>query len=275
MASLKIQDLFSVKGKHVLVTGGGRGIGFMIAQGFVENGATVYISSRKQAACDEAAARLTAIGPGRCISLKAVDLTGVEAAETVVQSLRQHTDRLHVLVNNSGISWGEPFEKFQEKGFDKVFAVNVRGLFFMTRAAMPLLEAAATSMDPARIINIGSVAGLMPQAFPTYSYDASKAAVHHMTTKFAQEFASRNITANAIAPGLVPSAMSAQLTAYASGDDIKRIVPLGRAGAPADMAGVCLWLSSCAGSWTSGAIIPVDGAFNATKAAGIPLKAML
>jgi len=162
-----------------------------------------------------------------------------------------------VLVNNSGVSWGEPLDKYQEKGWDKVMDVNVKGLFFLTKELLPLLEVTATSADPARIINIGSVAGLNPQPIPTYAYDTSKAAVHHLSRKLAGELASRNITVNVIAPGAVPSKMSNQLLKYADEDALR--AALGRWGSPEDMAGAAIYLSSNAGAWVTGGILKVDG----------------
>jgi len=255
---MDIRKLFDVRGKVVLITGGGRGIGYYIAKGFVVNGATVYITSRDTAACNKVAQELTNSGsPGKCIALPSTDLSTVSACLDLVATLKQHTDKLHVLVNNSGVSWGEPLAKYSEKGWDKVMDVNVKGLFFLTRECVPLLEAAATDADPARIINIGSVAGLNPQPIPTFAYDTSKAAVHHLTRKLASELASKRITANVIAPGAVPSKMSNQLLTYVDEDALKGA--LGRMGSPEDMAGAAIYLASAAGAWVTGAIIKVDG----------------
>lgn len=164
-----------------------------------------------------------------------------------------------MLVNNSGTSWGEPLSSYPDAAWDKVMALNVRACFNTTRAALPLLEAAATAADPSRVVNVGSIAGITPQAWPTYAYDASKAAVHHLTLKLAGELAPRRITVNAVAPGVVPSKMSDQLTAYATKDEIARSVPLGRVGSAADMAGAVLYLASRAGAWVSGSTLVVDG----------------
>ena len=161
-------------------------------------------------------------------------------------------------------AWGEPLATHSEKGLDRVFALNFKAVFFLSRALLPLLEKAATPSCPSRIINIGSIAGIRPQSFPTYGYDASKAALHHPTLKLADELASRRLTVNAIAPGYVPSAMSAQLDAYTDGDnDVLKKIPLGRLGAPGDMAGAALFLASPAGAWITGVILPVDGGFMA------------
>eukprot|EP01103_Thecamoeba_quadrilineata_P003594 TRINITY_DN13354_c0_g1_i1.p1 TRINITY_DN13354_c0_g1~~TRINITY_DN13354_c0_g1_i1.p1 ORF type:complete len:242 (-),score=51.74 TRINITY_DN13354_c0_g1_i1:32-757(-) len=235
----------------------------MIAEGFVRSGATVYICSRRAEACLRAAQELNqfAANGSKCVGLDAsIDLSKVEDAEKVPKILKEMgVTQVHVLVNNSGASWGEPLEKYSEKGWDRVFDLNVKGLFYLTRALLPLLEAAASHEDPARIINIGSIAGIKPQLPPVYAYDASKAAVHHLTLKLAADFAHKKITVNAVAPGFVPSDMSAGLTKYASEDDLRSTIPLERFGKLEDMAGIAIFLSSQAGSWITGTIIPVDG----------------
>lgn len=251
--------LFGVAGKHCLVTGGGRGIGLMVAAGLVANGASVYIVSRTAKVCDAVAAALSARGPGTCVSLGGADLSTDAACVELASRLKQHTGRLHVLVNNSGTSWGEPMDKFPDKAWSKVFDLNVKAVFNLTRACLPLLRAAGSHADPARVVNVGSVAGIRPQAWPTYSYDVSKAAVHHLTTKLAGELAGERVTVNALAPGLVPSKMSDQLAAYASKDQIAASVPLGRVGSAEDMAGAVLYFAGRAGAWTSGVTLVVDG----------------
>jgi len=256
---MDLSSLFSVKDKVVLVTGGGRGIGYYIANGFVTNGATVYITSRTFETCQQAATELTKKGPGKCIALPSRDLATASACQSVAEELKKKETRLDILVNNSGTSWGEPLEKHSEKGFDKVFDLNVKGLFFMIQACLPLLNEAAKDDDPARIINIGSIAGLGSNFGPTYAYDASKAAVHHLTRKLAGELSTRRITVNAIAPGFVPSKMSDQLLTYASKEEWQSNIPLGRLGTPEDMAAIAIYLSSRAGAWVTGAIVPVDG----------------
>ena len=172
--ALDVASLFGVRGKACLVTGGGRGIGLMVAAGLVANGARVFICSRTAAVCDKVAAGLTARGPGTCTSLGGVDLSANDACVDLAKRLRLHTSELHVLVNNSGTSWGAPMDTFPDEGWDKVMSLNVKAIFNLTRACMPLLEAAATDADPARVVNVGSVAGIRPQLWPTYSYDASK-----------------------------------------------------------------------------------------------------
>mmetsp|Transcript_23477 Transcript_23477/g.65921 ORF Transcript_23477/g.65921 Transcript_23477/m.65921 type:complete len:276 (-) Transcript_23477:141-968(-) len=262
MAHLKANNLFGVEGLTVLVTGGGSGIGLMITQGFVANGATVYICSRKAAVCEKAAEELTRHGPGRCIALPAVDLRGgKDVCYGVADMLRaKGVTQLDVLVNNSGIAWGEPLENTSESAFDKVMAVNVKALYYVTMACLPLLQKAGTLQKPARVINVGSIAGIQVQAAPTPVYDMSKAAVHHVTRKFAGVFAGSNITVNAIAPGLVPTRMGSQLFTYIDKETYERsVIPLGRVGCDSDMAGITLFLCSPAGSWVTGAVIPIDG----------------
>jgi NAD(P)-dependent dehydrogenase (short-subunit alcohol dehydrogenase family) len=256
---MEIGKLFDVAGKQVLVTGGGRGIGLYIAQGFVANGAVVYITSRDHAACTATAAELTHKGPGKCIALPSVDISNAKECALLISHLQKYTDKLHVLVNNSGASWGEPFAKYSETGWDKVMDLNLKGLFFVTQATLPILQKAATNEDPARIINIGSIFGIAPQQFPTYAYDISKAGVHHLTKKLATELGSgeKKITVNAIAPGVVPTKMSKGLTVYKSEGELLPI--LNRTGTATDMAGAAIYLASRAGAWTTGAIISVDG----------------
>ena len=264
---LEIKDLFSVRGKNVLCSGGGRGIGRMITEGYIENGANVYIFSRDGKSCAQTAEEINKktegkAGKGKCIALESVDLSkGKQACDQVVQCLVSvhRLSQLHVLVNNSGVAWGEPLESYSEKGFDKVFAVNVKSLFYLTVACLPLLRAAATPNNPSRVINIGSIAGIQPQSFVTFAYDASKAAVHHLTRSLANALSSDFITVNAIAPGLFLTKMGSQVKTYETEDNILKTIPLRRFGQPPDMAGVALWLSSPAGSWVSGIIVPVEG----------------
>jgi len=254
-----ITKLFSVSGKIVLITGGGRGIGYMIARGFVENGSTVYISSRNQSAINKTATELSQIGPGRCFALPSEDLSSPATAERLVENFKQKEKNLHVLINNSGVTWGEPLTAYQESGWDKVMNLNVKGLFYLTTFCLPLLEATATPEDPARIINIGSVAGINPQTAPSYAYDISKAAVHHLTKKLAGELASKNITVNAIAPGLFPSKMGDQILRIIPEEELAKKMPLKRIGTLEDIAGISIYLASRAGAWVTGTTIPVDG----------------
>ena len=251
-----MKDLFKLEGKTAVVTGGSRGIGYMIATGFVEAGVRVYISSRKVDACNAAAAELSKIG--ECISVPA-DLSSEEGAKILGDAVKKREDKLDILVNNAGATWGAPFEEFPNAGWDKILGINVKGPFFVTREMMPLLKNAATPEDPARIINIGSVAGFDTGGV-AFSYGPSKAAVHQMTKNWAFQFAKDHITVNAIAPGPFPSKMMAFLT---ENEETRKLVeagvPLGRIGTPEDAAGLSIFLSSRAGAYVTGVIIPLDG----------------
>ena len=256
--ALSAAQLFSVAGRRVLVTGGGSGIGAMVAEGFAANGARVTIASRNEKALEETAARIRE-STGGDIEIAVADLASREGCEALAKDFG---DPLDVLVNNSGTSWGEPIERESGRanwGWDKVLDLNVKAPFYLTRALLPALRAAAKEGDPARVVNVGSVAGVAHQPTPTHAYDASKAALHHLTRKFASELAP-DLTVNAVAPGFVPSRMSRGLATW--GLDFEKIagrVPLGRVGCDRDMAGVCLFLASPAAAWISGAIVPVDG----------------
>ncbi|GIU89954.1 MAG: hypothetical protein KatS3mg010_1053 [Acidimicrobiia bacterium] len=254
-------DLFSVAGKVALVTGGSRGIGLMIARGFVEAGARVYISSRKAEVCDEVAAELSKVG--ECVSLPA-DLATEDACVDLARRVAEREAALHVLVNNAGATWGAPIEEFPASAFDKVLDLNVKAPFFLTRALLPLLQKAATPDDPARVVNIGSIDGIQVPALETYSYSASKAAVHQLTRHLARRLGPMNITVNAVAPGPFESKMMAE-TLRVAGDAIAKSSPLGRIGRPDDMAGVAIYLASRAGAYVTGAVIPVDGGIATTK----------
>ncbi len=249
-----MSELFSVAGKTVLVSGGSRGIGMMIAAGFVDAGASVYISSRKADVCDAVAAELSE--RGTCRSLPA-DLSTEAACRHLVDELAEREQKLHVLVNNAGATWGAPLGDFDDAAWDRVLNLNVKGVFHLTKFALPLLEAAATEDDPARVVNIGSIDGIHVPVLETYSYSASKAAVHQLTRHLARRLAPK-ITVNAIAPGPFESKMMAA-TLEAFGDQIAASAPLRRIGRPDDMAGTAIFLSSRAGAYLTGAIIPVDG----------------
>ncbi|WP_213452205.1 SDR family oxidoreductase [Rhizomonospora bruguierae] len=249
--------LFAVEGKSVLVTGGSRGIGLMIARGFVEAGARVVISSRKADVCAEVAARLSRTGT--CEAIPA-DLSTPEGAVGLAEAVARRHPALHVLVNNAGATWGAPLEEFPDSAFDKMWATNVKPVFRLTVALLPALRAAATEDDPARVINIGSVDGTRVPSIENYAYAASKAAVHMLTRNLAHQLTGDHITVNAIAPGPFDSKMMAfALDNPALRAEIAREVPLGRIGRPDDMAGAAIYLASRAGSYLTGAVIPVDG----------------
>jgi NAD(P)-dependent dehydrogenase (short-subunit alcohol dehydrogenase family) len=265
-----VGDLFDIGGKTALVTGGSRGIGLMIARGFVEAGAKVYISSRKAEVCDEVAAELSqgAAEPGSdrggtCLSLPA-DLSDDAEVARLAAELANREERLHVLVNNAGATWGAPLAEYPSSAFDKVLDLNVKAPFLLTQALVPLLEAAATADDPARIINIGSIDAIQVPMLETYAYSSSKAAIHQLTRHLARQLGPRNITVNAVAPGPFESKMMAE-TLRNFGDAIARTSPLGRIGRPDDMAGVAIYLASRAGAYVTGAVIPVDGGIATTK----------
>jgi len=250
-----MNDLFDISGKVALVTGGSRGIGEMIAEGYVANGVRTYISARKAAACDATAARLSEIG--ECVSIPA-DLSTTDGIKALAGAIKERESHLDILVNNAGAAWGAPFEEFPESGWDKVMDINVKSPFFLAQALLPLLEKAASPDDPARIICIGSIDGLNVTQLPNYAYGPSKAAVHHLARTLAAHLADRNITSNAIAPGPFRSKMTADiLETY--GDQIEKGVPLKRLGRPGDMAGAAIYLASKAASYVTGVVIPVDG----------------
>ena len=247
-------ELFSVAGKTVLVTGGSRGIGRMIAGGFVEAGATVYVSSRNADAGDEVAAELSETGI--CVSVPA-DLSTESGCRTLAEEMTRRADRLDVLVNNAGNTWGAPLEEFGDAAWDRVLSLNVKGVFHTTKFLLPLLRAAAAEDDPARVINIGSIDGIHVPVLETYSYSASKAAVHQLTRHLAKKLAPQ-VTVNAIAPGPFPSKMMAA-TLDAFGEQIAAAAPMKRIGRPDDMAGAAIYLASRAGAYLTGVILPVDG----------------
>jgi NAD(P)-dependent dehydrogenase (short-subunit alcohol dehydrogenase family) len=250
-----MENLFNLKGKIALVTGGSRGIGAMIAEGFVRNGVKTYISSRKSDPCDKKAKELSKYG--ECISIPA-DLTDMNEMDKLVTKIKDKETKLNILVNNAGAAWGASFDDFPEIGWDKVMDTNVKSVFFLTQKLVDILEASASTSDPSRIINIGSIDGLGIPRAETYSYPASKAAVHQLTKVLANRLANRNINVNAIAPGPFQSNMMAH-TLEEYGEQIKSSVPRGRIGVPEDMAGASIFLSSRASSYITGSIIPVDG----------------
>ncbi|MCB1038007.1 MAG: SDR family oxidoreductase [Acidimicrobiales bacterium] len=252
-------DLFDVTDKVVVVTGGTRGIGRMIAGGFVAGGADVIVSSRKADACEETAAALSE--HGRCTAIPA-DLSTEAGAKALADSVAAIRDHVDVLVNNAGATWGVPLAEHDAASWSRVLDLNVQGVFHTTKFLLPLLQAAASTDAPARVINIGSIDGLRAPVMETFSYGASKAAVHHLTRHLAK-FLAPEITVNAIAPGPFESKMMAA-TLDAFGDQIAASAPMKRIGRPDDMAGTALFLASRAGAYLTGTVIPVDGGISTT-----------
>lgn len=258
---MSLTSLFTLDGKVALVTGGGRGIGLMIARGYVEAGAKVYISSRNADVCGAVAAELSTIG--ECIAIPA-DLSTEDECVRLAADVAARGPALHVLVNNAGATWGESIETFPASAWDKVLDLNVKSVFSLTRALLPQLRAAATPDDPARVINIGSIDAIQVPLMETFSYSASKAAVHQLTRHLALRLGRDHITVNAIAPGPFESKMMAA-TLRDFGDAIAASSPLGRIGRPDDMAGAAIFLASRAGAYCTGAVLPVDGGIATTK----------
>jgi 2-deoxy-D-gluconate 3-dehydrogenase len=258
------KDLFSIAGKVALVTGGSRGIGEMIAAGFVASGAKVYISSRKADVCEATAKRISQECGGTCISLPA-DLSRMEGVESLAARLAKLEPKLDILVNNAGAAWGAPIEQFPEVGWDKVMDTNVKGVFFLTQKLLPLLRQAAAGPSPARVINIGSIDGIKSASFDSFSYGASKAAVHHLTRFLAAQLTKERILFNAIAPGPYPTWMLSTGVGHGGetqGVDWASVTqrnPSGRVGTPQDIAGLAIFLSSRAGEYVVGQTIASDG----------------
>ena len=257
-----MKNLFSIEGKVALITGGSRGIGEMIAAGFLANGAKVYISSRKADVCDATAKRLQEEYGGECISVPA-DLSNLDGINALADKISQD-DNLDILVNNAGASWGEPIDEYSELGWDKVMDTNVKGVFFLTQKLLPLLRKSGTAEDPSRVINIGSIDGIKTGLFDAFSYGPSKAALHHLTRVLAASLVKENIIVNAIAPGPFPTWMLS--TGVGGGGDVDidwssigDTNPRGRVGTPEDIAGLAIFLSSRAGAYTVGQTITCDG----------------
>jgi len=246
-------QLFSLKGRTALITGGSRGIGRMIAEGYLAQGARVYISARKAAACDQTAKELSAFG--HCVSLPA-DVSTVEGAQALVDAYAKHEGSLDILVNNAGAAWGAPYEEFPESGWDKVVDLNLKTPFFLTKALTPMLKKAATD-HLAKVINIASIDGISVNPQETYSYAASKAGLIQLTRRMALRLAQDRIVVSAIAPGAFASDMNK--LARDHGDEVKERIPDGRIGVPEDMAGAAIYLASRAGDYVMGSTLVVDG----------------
>jgi len=254
---MNIQNLFSVAGKTVVITGGSSGLGLMMATGFLQAGARVYISARKAEQLQAAQAELSAYGEVHAVQC---DLGTAEGIATLVDTLNEREDKLHVLINNAGKSWGAPLAQYPDAAWSNLMALNVHAPFALTQKLLPLLEKATCAEDPARIINIGSIGGIINDELNAFAYSASKAAVHRLTQHLAHELAPKKILVNAIAPGMFPSKMSAAIMK----DEAWRAkelsaIPLGRFGEPEDIAGLAIYLSARASAFMTGNIIPIDG----------------
>ena len=246
-------DLFSLTGRSALITGGSRGIGRMIAEGFLAQGARVYISARKATACDQTAAELSTLGT--CISLPA-DVSTPAGITALVAAYSRHEKTLDILVNNAGAAWGAPFDEFPESGWDKVVDLNLKTPFFLTQALRPMLQAAATD-HLAKVINIASIDGVSVNPQETYSYAASKSGLIHLTKRMALRLTQDRIAVSAIAPGAFASDMNKDARDH--GDEVKARIPAGRIGTPEDMAGAAIYLASRAGDYVVGSTLVVDG----------------
>jgi 2-deoxy-D-gluconate 3-dehydrogenase len=268
--NLNVNKLFSIEGKTALVTGGSRGIGEMIAAGFLKNGVKVYISSRKAEVCDATAKRLGEQYEGECISIPA-DLSNLEGVQKLADELASRESKIDILVNNAGVSWGAPLEDFPEIGWDKVMDTNVKGVFFLTQKLLPLLRSSASESNPAKVINIGSIDGIKSSSFDAFSYGASKAAVHHLTRFMASHLTKENIIFNNIAPGPFPTWMLSTGVGFGGETDnvdwdaVGKRNPTGRVGTPEDIAGLSIFLSSRAGNYIVGQTIACDGGEVATS----------
>ena len=252
-----MSDMFDVSGKTALVTGGSRGIGLMIARGLAESGVRVIVSSRKAGDLEAAAEQIRQLG--ECEAIRS-DLSSPEGARALAGEVASRHERLDILVNNAGATWGAPLEEFPASGWDRVMHTNVEGIFHLTIGLLPALRAAASAEVPARVINIGSVDGMRVPITQNYSYSAAKAAVHMLTRHLSKEPAPDHITVNAIAPGPFESKMTAFMFATEEGRRaIEQMVPLHRAGRQDDAAGLVRFLSSRAGSYLTGTVIPLDG----------------
>lgn len=256
-ADLELSRLFGLSGKVAVVTGGSRGIGYMIAAGLVANGVKVYITARRAEACDAAAQELSE--HGECISIPA-DLSTAAGLAGFVDALTAREGRVDLLVNNAGAAWGAPLGEFPESGFDKVLNINVKAPFMLTQALLPQLKAGATAEDPARVVMIGSIDGIRVPIGDNYSYSASKAGIHMLARHLASHLVGDHVLVNSIAPGPFPSKMMA----YMLDDDENREMVVGtnprkRVGTAEDIAGTVIFLASRAGAYTTGTVIPVDG----------------
>jgi 2-deoxy-D-gluconate 3-dehydrogenase len=251
------ENLFSLKGRVAVVTGGSRGIGKMIAGGFLAQGASkVYITARKAGPCEATAKELSETYGGECIALP-IDISTVAGCQMLADEIIKREPKLDILVNNAGAAWGAAFDEFPENGWDKVMNLNVKSLFFLTQALAKPLRAAASHERPAKVINIASIDGIFVNPLETYSYQASKAAVIHLTRRMAAKLIKDNVVVTAIAPGAFQSDMNTAARDHA--DAVAKRIPAQRIGTDEDMAGVAIYLASRAGDYVVGNTIAVDG----------------
>lgn len=251
---MNLPGLFDVSGKAAVVTGGSRGIGAMIAEGLLRAGARVYICARKEAELEAAVARLSAFGA--CVGVPA-DLGTAEGCQAVADAVAAREPALHILVNNAGAAWTQALDDYRRDAFERLMAVNLTGPFDLTRLCLPLLRAAATAEDPARVVNIASVGGFAPPGGDGYAYSASKGGLIMLTRHLASRLASEKITVNAIAPGVFPSRMTKPF--FKDDGSHGWAIPLERIGTVEDIAGAVIYLASRAGSYLTGVVIPVSG----------------
>ena len=258
----QVDSLFSLTGKVAVVTGGSRGIGAMIARGFLERGVKTYITSRKPKELQATADEFSKLG--ECIAIQS-DLSTMDGVKTFAEAIKAREPKIHILVNNAGATWGADIDEYPESGWDKVMDLNVKSIFFLTQQLLPVLRKAGSLEDPARVINISSINGLANPKLPIYAYSASKAAVIHMTRHLAADLARDNINVNGIAPGFFPSKMTAELLDQFEKELLAK-TPRARLGMSEDMAGTAVYLSSRASAWVVGHTLVLDG--GVTAAAG-------
>jgi NAD(P)-dependent dehydrogenase (short-subunit alcohol dehydrogenase family) len=250
---MDLNSLFTLKGRVALVTGGSRGIGKMIVEGFLAAGCErVYISARK---VDQIQATIDELGD-KVIGLPA-DLSTVDGCNSLAAQIAEREGKLDILVNNAGAAWGEAYPNFPEKGWDRTMDLNVKGLFFLTQALHETMKNAATFERPAKIINIASIDGIKINPWQTYPYQASKAAVIHLTRRMAAELAPQNILVSGIAPGAFPSDMNKAARDFE--DAVSKRIPFPRIGNTEDMAGTAVFLASRAGDYICGDTLACDG----------------
>ena len=264
VGAFKIANLFSLEGKTALITGGSSGLGLMMAKGLLDNGVRVIIASRRQGKCEEALNELVCHGEAYA---HAADMTNAEDRKRLLEFVSEKFGSLSILINNAGANWGSPLKNYPDEGFAKVVDINLNAVFSLSRDCVPLLSISANESDPARIINIGSMDGIhipIVSRVGTFAYVASKAGLHQLTKALAVELAPKNITVNAIAPGFFESKMTDFVFEHYL-QDIKDDCPLGRIGRPAEIIGIVAYLASCAGAYTNGTIIPVDGGTSISK----------